>query len=416
MTTKPFCQTRRRFLKSAAAAACAPYVITSTALGADGRPPASQRITIGQIGCGNRGRSVTKALVGNGAQMVAACDCYRDRRQQTAKQYGCKAYADFRELLATDGIDAVLVAAPEHWHAVICVEACRQGKDVYCEKPLSYTIREAQAMLAAARRYERVVQVGTQQRSDPRFRFACELVRNGYIGRVKSVETDPGGTSRRCQLPAEPVPPGLDWDRWLGPAPWAPYHPDRCTHLRQWWNWRDYSGGLMTDRGAHDFDIVQWGLGMDGSGPVEVCPPDGKEYQQLTYKYPVGVVMYSGTKGWHGRSALVTFKGTKGQVSVWRGGIETTPASLAEVKIGPNELHLVNSNNHQGNFLECVRTRQRPVADVAVGASSVIVCHIGNIAYWLNRPLKWDLKKQEFPGDDEANRLRWRPMRQPWRI
>jgi predicted dehydrogenase len=313
----------------------------------------------------------------------------------------------------------VLVSTPEHWHAVISVEACRQGKDVFCEKPLAFTIGEAQAVLAAARRFNRVFQVGTQQRSDPRYRFACELVQNGYIGELKSVETDPGGTSRHCSLPGEPVPPGLDWDMWLGPAPWVPYNAQRCTRLRDWWTWRDYSGGLMTDRGAHDFDIVQWGVGADGSSPVEIFPPDGKDFKMLTYRYANGVIMESGAGGWGsgGRpGALVIFKGTKGEVSVWRGGIKTTPESLADVKIGAGEIHLYESDNHPGDFLKCVRTRERPAADVAIGASSVNVCHIGNIALWLDRPLQWDPARHEFPNDDEANRYRWSPMREPWRI
>ncbi|MHC4179604.1 MAG: gfo/Idh/MocA family oxidoreductase, partial [Planctomycetota bacterium] len=179
------------------------------------------------------------------------------------------------------------------------------------------------------------------------------------------------------------------------------------------------SGGLMTDRGAHDFDIVQWGLGMDEAGPLEIIPPDGKEHKQLTYKYPGGVLMYSWQRGWGGGGkpgALVEFKGTQGEVGVWRGGIKTDPPALAEQKIAPNEIHLYESHNHQANFLECVRTRRRPAADVAIGASSVNVCHVGNIAYWLNRPLKWDPEKLEFPGDEEANRLRGRPMREPWRL
>jgi len=412
--------TRRDVLKRAAAVVtAAPYVITSAALGKEGKPAASQRITMALIGCGGRGRGVMRGLVAGGAQVVAACDVYKDRREAVAKQYNGKPYADFRELLARDDIDAVLNATPEHWHALISIEACRRGKDVYNEKPLAFTIREAQAVLAAARRYDRVFQVGTQQRSDGRFRFACELVRNGYIGDVKSVFAEPGGTARHCNLPAQPVPPGLDWEMWLGPAPWAPYHRDRCVDLWHWWHWRDYSGGLMTDRGAHDFDIAQWGLGMDGSGPVEIFPPDGKDHKMLTYRYANSVILESGQGGWGsgGRpGALVVFKGTKGEVSVWRGGIKTDPPELAKVQIGPDQLHLYQSRNHQADFLECVRARRRPAADVAIGASSVIVCHLGNIAYWLNRPLKWDPVKQQFPGDEEANRLTWRPMREPWRI
>ena len=411
--------TRREVLKGAAAMiTAAPYVITSAALGAGAKPAASDRITMALIGCGGRGTEVIGGLVASGAQVVAACDVYRDRREAVAKRYQGKAYADFRELLARDDIDAVLNATPEHWHALVSVEACRQGKHVFCEKPLAFTVYEARAVLDVARRYERVFQVGTQQRSDRNYRFACELVQNGYIGEVKSVFAEPGGTSRHCDLPAQPVPPGLDWDMWLGPAPWAPYHEKRCVNLYEWWNWRDYSGGLMTDRGAHDYDIVQWGLGMDGSGPVEIIPPDGKG-SMLTYRYANGVILESGDGGWGtaGRpGALVVFRGTKGEVSVWRGGIKTDPPSLADVKIGPNEIHLYESDNHQANFLECVRTGRRPAADVAVGCSSVIVCHIGNIARWVNHPLKWDPVKLTFPDDEQANRMTWKPMRQPWRV
>jgi predicted dehydrogenase len=410
---------RREMLARATAAMAAPYVITSTALGNADTPPASERITMALIGCGGRGTGVMGALAGQGAQVIAGCDVYKDRRERIATKYKGQAYADFRDLLTRDDLDAVLVAVPEHWHAIVSIEACRQGKDVYCEKPLSFTIQEAAAMVAAARRYDRVFQTGTQQRSDPRFRFACELVRNRHIGEVKRVWTTPGGTSRHCTLPAQEVPPGLDWDMWLGPAPWAPYHRDRCVDLWHWWHWRDYSGGLMTDRGAHDFDIVQWGLGMDGSGPVEIIPPDGKDSKALTYIYANGVVHEAHSGGWGSGGkpgAYVGFTGTKGKVGVWRGGIETEPANLASITIGPDEIHLYESNNHQGNFLDCVRSRKRAVSDVAVGASSVNVCHVGNIAYWLNRPLKWDPDTQEFPGDEEANRLRSRPMREPWRL
>lgn len=412
--------TRRDALKRTASVfSAAPWIVASSALGADGNTPANDRIAMGLIGCGGRGRSVIRGLVANGAEVVATCDVYKDRREGTAKKYEAKPYADFRELLARTDIDAVLNATPEHWHAIVAIEACRQGKDIYSEKPLSFTIHEAQAMLASARRYDRVFQTGTQQRSDRNYRFACELVQNGYIGDIKSVYTLPGGTSRPCTLPAQEVPPGLDWDMWLGPAPWAPYHVDRCVNLFKWWNWRDYSGGLMTDRGAHDFDIVQWGLGMDGSGPVEVIPPKAGTRDDLVYVYSSGVKMFANQGGWGSNrkpGALVVFTGTKGEIEVWRGGIKTNPASLAEVKIGPNEIHLYESHNHQLDFLECVRRRKRPAADVAIGASSVTVCHVGNIAYWLGRPLKWDPVKQEFPADEEANRLRTRAKRGPWRV
>ncbi|MFW6124532.1 MAG: Gfo/Idh/MocA family protein [Pirellulales bacterium] len=410
---------RRRVLKTGAAALGVPYLVASSALGADEKPAANDRLTIGQIGCGSRGNADMRGLVAHGAEMVAACDCYESRRRKVAEGYKCKPYADFRDLLARDDIDCVLIATPEHWHATMSIEACRAGKDVYCEKPLTYTIEEAAAVLATAQRYDRVFQVGTQQRSDPRYRFACELVRNGYIGEVKRVLTEPGGTSRPCELPPKPVPKDLDWNMWLGPAPWAPYHPDRCRDLWRWWKWRDYSGGLMTDRGAHDFDIVQWGLGMDGSGPHRVIPPKPGSKDPLRYIYPGDVEMHAGQGGWGaslGPGASVVFEGTKGKVHVWRGGIKTEPGSLAKVKIKPDEVHLMTSRNHQGNFLDSVRARQRSVADVSAGASSVTVCHIGNIAYWLDRPLTWDPAEGVFAEDDQANRYLHRPMREPWRL
>ena len=419
--------TRREFLKAttatAAAAVAVPYAITSTALGAADRPPASDRIVMGAIGVGGRGSSDMRGFMNfREVQMVAVCDCFRDRRDRAKaaadKRYGdkgCTAYADFRELLARDDIEAVSIATPEHWHALHIVEAARHGKDIFCEKPLTLTLGEARAAVDAVRRYGRVMQTGTQQRSDGRFRFACELVRNGRIGKLISVHVSTGGPSGPCNLPAEAVPDGFDWEMWLGPAPWAPYNRRRCWNLFSWWNWRDYSGGQMTDRGAHDFDIAQWGLGMDESGPVEIFPPDGKQHERLTYKYANGVLLYSGDR--RGRwTTCVTFKGTEGLVAVRRGGLRTDPPSLARATIGPGELHLYKSNNHPGNFLHCIRTRERTVADVEIGCRSVSVCHLGNIAYWLERPLKWDPEKERFINDAEANRMLDCPKRAPWRL
>lgn len=422
--------TRRNFMKLAAGAVAAgvsaPYVV----IGAEGKrrkakeqpkeEAANDKLGVGAIGVGGRGSGIGHDAGGRG-NMLACADVDREHAERFASRYDgrCEICTDYRKVLDRKDIDIVTIGTPDHWHSKIAIEAMLAGKDVYCEKPLTLTIDEGKKICQVVRETKRVFQVGTQQRSDGNFRFACELVRNGYIGEVKSVFAEPGGTSRECNLPAQPVPPGFDWNMWLGPAPWAPYHPDRCVDLWHWWNWRDYSGGLMTDRGAHDYDIVQWGLGMDGSGPVEVIPPDGKDHKMLTFRYANGVLLESSDGGWgslNGRGALVTFKGTKGEVSVWRGGIETNPASLKDVKIGPNEIHLYESHNHEKNFMDCVRSRERTVADVAIGASSVIVCHIGNIARWEGRPLRWDPKTETFPGDEAANRHTWRPMREPWRL
>ncbi|MBN2445796.1 MAG: gfo/Idh/MocA family oxidoreductase, partial [Phycisphaerae bacterium] len=298
---------------------------------------------------------------------------------------------------------------------------------------LSLTIREAQEMVGAARRYGTVFQTGSQQRSCPEFLQACELVRNGYIGEVKSAHVEVGPCSRPEELPEEPVPPGFDYDRWLGPAPWAPYNKRRCgSHYSDGWRrFRDYSGGKMTDWGAHHFDIVQWGLGMDDSGPVEIVPPPvqgrarWEDYPQivdgsgateldptrgLIFRYANGIeAVKDGNYG-------IKFIGTDGWIEVSRGHLKTAPASLATHKIGPNGIRLHKSTNHHQNWFDCIRSRRRPAADVAIGARSATVCHLGNIALWLDRPIRWDPVKQEIVGDAEANRWLDRPKRAPYRL
>jgi predicted dehydrogenase len=447
---------RRLFLKASAAALAAggcsqngkngknpvPDIVPASAVGGGNARPPSERITIGFIGIGNMGSGHLGNFLSNrDVQLLAMCDVREEVRKRTRKQVeeryadvydsssysGCATYLDFRELLQRNDIDAVLIATPEHWHAIIAIEAARAGKDIYCEKPLSHTIREARAMVDAVRRYARVFQTGSQQRSDNNFRLACELVRNERIGKLKSVHVNVGGTSNWAFLPEEPIPPGLDWDRWLGPAPYAPYNAERASgsYSGGWRLIRDYSGGMMTDWGAHHFDIAQWGLGMDQSGPVEIHPPDGKEYKVLTYIYGNGVPVYHMYGPNEGQIPLpykdrkvngVLFVGEKGWVEVNRGYLKTSPDSLAREPIGPNDIHLYNSKNHATDWLSCIKTRRRPICDVEVGARSITVCHLGNIAYWLNRPIKWDPVAEQIVGDDEANRMLQLPMRPPWRL
>jgi len=267
-------------------------------------------------------------------------------------------------------------------------------------------------MAQAVRQYGRVFQTGSQQRSDSKFRFACEMVRSGRIGQVQTVHVGVGGPSSDKQFPEEPIPEGMDWEMWLGPAPWAPYNSERCSgnYGGGWRQVRDYSGGMMTDWGAHHFDIAQWGLGMDAAGPLEIHPPDGKDYKTLTYKYASGVLMY------HGGANGVLFTGTQGKIEVNRGYLQTWPAELMQVPTAPNEVNLYKSNNHMADWIECIKTRQRPICDVEVGCRSVTVCHLGNIAYWLGRPLKWDPVNEQILGDEEAGRWLDRPMRAPWRL
>ncbi len=424
---------RRRFLGTAAGTAAGvigiPYIVSSSALGQGGRTAPSERITIGFIACGKQSKHLMRSFLNSpGTHVVAACDVDKLKlergkgiieghySQKGVSSYkGCDTYGDFRELLARDDIDAVVISTPDHWHAVTVIESARAGKDVYCEKPLSQTIAEARAMIAAIRTYDRVFQTGSMQRSSWNFRFACELVQNGYIGDVKHVTVGVGGPPEDPPLEPQPVPDYLDWDMWLGPAMWRPYHSELSPHLS--WDgfphWRHHSwfgGGGMTDWGAHHFDIAQWGLGMDGTGPVQILPPDGKDRKDLTYIYANGIPMT------RGKANGILFEGTKGKIEVNRGYLKTWPDSLKDRKIGPDEIHLYDSKNHYTDWLDAIRSRTKPICDVETGASSVIVCHLGNLAYKLQRPLKWDPDRAVFIGDDEANRLLSRPMRSPWHM
>jgi predicted dehydrogenase len=419
---------RRRFLQRGVAAVGAalagPVIVCGSTLGRDGAAAASSRITLGFIGVGWKGfegcwGSLLQSFIREpGTQVLAVCDVdrrFRDRAKAYVDEfYGnrdCTACLDFRDIIVRPGIDAVVIATPDHWHAVMTIAACREGKDVYCEKPLSLTVHEARAMVQAARRSERVVQTGSQSRSNPNLRAACELIRQGRLGRIREVYASCGGPSVPCDLPAQPVPDYLDWDRWLGPAPWRPYH--QRIHPIGFREWHDYSGGGMTDWGAHHFDLAQWALGQDASGPVAVLPPDGKGRRWLTFQYADGTLLYHSS---FNINDGVIFVGTEGKANLNGVSGKTTfePPGLA-----PRAQPLVTAGDLQGNrghyadFLECIRQRRRPVADVEIGCRSVTVCHIGNIAYALQQPLRWNPETESF-GDDEANRLLDRARREPW--
>ncbi|MEW6358373.1 MAG: Gfo/Idh/MocA family oxidoreductase [Planctomycetota bacterium] len=417
--------TRRRFLAASAAAIVAPTVIPTAALGAGNAVPPSGRVVMGFIGVGGMGAGNMRSFLGmDEVHVVAICDVDENMRDEAKKivedhyanKYknglykGCDAYGDFRDLLARGDIDAVCIATPDHWHAIIAVEAARAGKDIYCEKPLSLTIREARAMVNAVRRYGRVLQTGSQQRSEygGKFRQACEWVRSGRIGKVLTVHVGVGGPSGDCYLPAQPVPDGLDWDMWLGPAPWRPYNEE--LHPFSWRPYRDYSGSSMTDIGAHHFDIAQWGLNMDHTGPISITPPNGKDVRQLTYEYANGILMY------HGGADGIKFTGADGWVEVNRDHLAAEPKAIMETPLAQDEVRLRQTKGHRADFIECVRSRERPICDVEIGCRSVTVCLLGCITYWLNRPLRWDPDREEFIGDAEANRWLDRPKRPPWRI
>ena len=425
--------TRRVFLRHAGASAGAalafPAIVPASSLGAPGRAAPSDRITLGFIGIGKQGEGHVRGLLRHReVQVIGICEVYRKFRDMAvnmARQAyagrrgqgtyaGCKGYNDYREMLQRDDMDAVLIATPDHQHALPTLLAARAGMDVYCEKPMSLTIAEARAMVRAVRRYGRVFQTGSQQRSGREFRTACELVRSGCIGEVKEVWVGVGGPSGPCYLPPQPVPDGLDWDRWLGPAPWRPFHevlrPPHNQHFPNWRAYRDYSGGGMTDWGAHHFDIAQWGLGMDDSGPVEILPPNGGDVKYLTYVYANGVVMYRRDPGG------ITFKGTEGEIWVNRGRLESRPARILAAQLKPTDVHLYRSPGHHNDWLQCIRRRRRPICDVEIGCRSVSVCHLGNIAYRLKRALKWDPAAERFVNDPVANRMLSRPYREPWHL
>ena len=429
---------RRHFLRrtatATAVAAGFPYILPSSALGLSGTVAPSNRITVGFIGMGRMAKGhLGGFLADKQVQVLAICDVEKYRREAQAarvndfystqrkdKSYkGCDTYHDFRDICSRPDIDGMVICTPNHWHSLTTIEAVRNGKDVYCEKPLSRSIAETKVMVKAVRRYDRVLQVGSQQRSDTAFRTACELVRNGRIGKVHTVYVNVGGPPGEDYLKPEPVPEGLDWDFWLGPCPWRPYSPvlapsESFAGWAEWRYYRPYAGGGMTDFGAHHFDIAQWGLGMDHSGPVEVHHPDDSDCERLTYVYENGVKMI------HGGGipkAAVQWVGDKGWVAVQRGQfLETEPGYLKNEIIGPNETRLYHSDNHKNNWLDCIRTRQDPICTVEIGHRTATVCHIGNIAYRLQRSLKWNPVKEEFVNDPEANRLLRFPMREPWQL
>lgn len=446
---------RRRFLKRAAGlglgAVAAPYIVPASALGAEDKPAPSNRITMGIIGTGNQGTGDMGAFLGDKrVQVVAVCDVNRESpgywsgsvrgrepaRNRVEQRYaaakasgkykGCDAYTDFRELLGRDDVDAVEVSTPDHWHAIPVIAACKAGKDIYCQKPLSLTVVEGRAMAKAVNRYGVVFQTGSQQRSDANFRRAAELVLNGRIGKLETVKCGlPGGrpdygrTGNRKK--PEPVPDGFDYDFWLGPAPKAPYCPARC-HVNFRWIY-DYSGGQVTDWGGHHPDCAQWGMGTERTGPVEiraakgVFPPDPVWDTATEYYFEAvfagGVVMSISNRNPGG----VTWEGTEGTVSANRGRHDAEPKSILTSKIGPDEIHLYESSNHFRNFIDCVLSRKEPIAPAEIAHRSITICHLGNIAMRLGVDgFKWDPEKERIVGNDQAARMLSRPYREPWRL
>jgi predicted dehydrogenase len=371
-----------------------------------------------------------------GAKFVAVCDVDEKHRENAVKRLkklgqesSVDQYGDFRELLARKDIDAVTIVTPDHWHALIAIEAMKRGKDIYCEKPLTLTLEEGQALVKLSRLKKPVFQTGSQQRSDRRFRLACELVRNGRIGKIHTVETRIGDNPEGGPFPVTSPPSGLDWNFWQGQTPEVDYVERRCHYEFRWWY--EYSGGKLTDWGAHHNDIAQWGLGTDHTGPVQVeswsdwpyhrepncynCPP----HFNVTYTYAPNAAKYcDGTRVicTSGGENGIKFEGEGGWIFVSRGRIEASDKVLDE-PLGSDAVRLYKSDDHMKNFLNCVRTRERPICDVEIGYRSVSVCHLGNISLRLGgRTLNWDPAAEKFSSDADANAMISRKMRAPWKL
>lgn len=427
---------RRGFLRRSVvfgAGLALPTIVPSRVFGA---LAPSERITVGCIGVGRMGTDDMREALGiAGVQVVAVCDVDSHRVENARRlvearyqQGGCAAYGDFRELLARDDIDAVQIATPDHWHAIPAIEAARAGKDIFLQKPLSLTLEEGRVVSDTVQRCGRIFLVGSQQRSDTRFRKACELVRNGRVGKLHTVKVGFGIDPGCDPQPVMPVPEWLDYDMWLGPAPWAPYtekrvHPEKITDRPGWLRISDYSAGMITGWGSHHNDIAQWGMGTEHTGPVEIegraeFPRDGlwdvhgRFHIEYTYANGIKVIC---TDEQENKSGIV-FEGADGWVHVTRGFIDAHPKSLLDETIGPEETKLYVSNHHKANFYECVRSRAETIAPVEVAHRSCAVCLLGDIAMRLGRKLRWDPAAERFANDDEANRMMARTQRSPWRL
>jgi myo-inositol 2-dehydrogenase / D-chiro-inositol 1-dehydrogenase len=428
---------RRRFLASVAAATAPAWLLEESRSYAQSAAPQSpnDKPHIALIGCGGQGRGDTRNAANFGT-VVAVCDVDDRHAGQAAGMFpGAKTYKDFRKLLEAKDIDVVINGTPDHWHTLVNLAALKAGKDVYSEKPLTLTIDEGKRLVKAVRESKRILQTGSQQRSDAKFRQACELVRNGRIGKLTHVTTILPSGLHDGPFASKPVPAGLDWDVWQGQTPAVEYVPQRCHFSFRYWY--DYSGGTMTDWGAHHNDIALWGMGLDRSGPVAIEGrplvepiPGGytaASQYEVTYTYANGVTHRCASTTLNGPTGSVqkepkpgdpphgvTFEGTEGKIFVTRGKIEASRPEILSEPLTSKKVELYVSTNHMGNFFDCVRSRRPPICDAEIGHRSVSVCHLGVIAIRLGRKLTWDPDKEKFVNDKEADGYVARPQRKPW--
>ncbi len=441
---------RRHFLKTALATSTAPFILPAHVWSAETAP--NDRLTMGFIGMGKQNRGLLNGFMGrSNIEVVAVCDVDTTRREwarQTVEERyadrgassgwkGCAAYNDFRELLERRDIDAVCIATPDHWHAIITITALDSGKDVYCEKPLTHNIHEAVAVIEAVKRNDRVLQTGSMQRSMTGFRTACELVRNGCIGEISKVSCSFGPPGVPCDLPAESMEPGLDWDFWLGPAPGRPYNPvlsprGNHNHFPSWRDYREFGGGMVTDWGAHHLDIAQWGLGMDDSGPVKAVPPANREATK-----GAKLIYANGIEVEHGEGIGVHFFGSEGEVEVTRGrmhfkrgdesiakflsredggSLESAVAKAEREFLKDAKVQLYRSPDHLRDFLNCVASREKPITHEGVGGRTAICCHLMNLAYYHGETVEWNPQENTFANGSGEPEWRTRDYRGPWAV
>jgi predicted dehydrogenase len=433
---------RRSFVAASAAAPFA-FVPSASAGPIGDAVPAVAKITLGFIGVGTMGRGHLGSFLGRpDVEVVAVCDVVKERidnaKQTVEKRYadrvksgvykGVKTYGDYRELIAHKGLDAVLIATPDHWHHLAVVHAARAGKHIYCEKPLTHNVAEGRQIVDEVKKAKVTFQTGSQQRSEfgGHFRKAVEYIWNGRIGRLKTVRIGIGAPNRPCDLKGEEKPDGTDWDTWLGPAPEREYSSVLCPkgvhgHFPAWRAYQEYAGGQVADMGAHHFDIAQWAMNMDNSGPVEIVPPEKKGADRgLKFEYPYGVVMYHNVfeKDKDGKEikADCVFEGTEGTILVSRGGISSLPDKILKEPLGAKDKRVYPSTDHKKNWLDCIRSGKATICPAEIGHRTATVCHLANIAYRLNRALKWNPVLEKFIDDSAANKELTREPRGNWKV
>lgn len=427
-------QTRRTFLQSAAAAA----LISAVRSNSSRAVAPSDRLTLGFIGVGTMGRYHLGSLLGrNDVEVIGVCDVVNERTQSAHEMVegryaerkksgdfrGVKSFTDFRELLALPGLDAVVIATPDHWHTIPAILAARAGKHVYCEKPLTHSVAEGRQLVNEVTKAGIAFQTGSQQRSEfgGHFRKAVEYIWNGRIGQVKRVRIGVGGPAKPCDLPSQEIPPGTEWDRWLGPAPDRPYNEVLCPkgvhgHYPAWRNYQEYAGGAIADMGAHHFDIAQWALQMDRSGPVQVTPPENPQQESgLKFLYANGIEMiHNEFEG--DLKADCVFEGIDGIILVSRGGISSRPESILKQPLTDNDRKVQASSNHHQNWIEAIRGGSPAICSAETGHRSATICHLANIGYRLRRQLQWNPARELFINDSDADTHLSREPRAAWKL